>query len=241
MEKNNTGKYIKYALGEIVLVVIGILIALQINNWNEERKINGSIKEHLIILKNNLHEDQFQLRELEQIMNDNVHYSDSCMMQIKTLIPVDNKTTKFLGKLMLEYQFKPNKNAIETITQSNELPFFPADLQTAILDYYALIESVKERESISNNQIQSKYEVHINEKYALIFQKDNEWSFLKSYYKDDPREVIKLDVDDFLSDKKLEALVTSRYFQSEHLKNLYAGLLDSSTKILKMLDEKSNQ
>jgi len=41
MEKNKTGKYLKYAIGEIVLVVIGILIALQINNWNEERKTNS--------------------------------------------------------------------------------------------------------------------------------------------------------------------------------------------------------
>jgi len=36
--ENKTGKYFKYALGEIILVVIGILIALQINNWNENRK-----------------------------------------------------------------------------------------------------------------------------------------------------------------------------------------------------------
>ena len=45
MDKNNTGKpalpagrYLKYAIGEIILVVIGILIALQVNNWNEKRK-----------------------------------------------------------------------------------------------------------------------------------------------------------------------------------------------------------
>ena len=36
--ENKTGKYLKYAIGEDVLVVIGILIALQINNWNEKRK-----------------------------------------------------------------------------------------------------------------------------------------------------------------------------------------------------------
>ena len=37
METGKTGKYFKYAIGEIVLVVIGILIALQINNWNTNR------------------------------------------------------------------------------------------------------------------------------------------------------------------------------------------------------------
>ena len=37
MSKNKTSKYLKYAIGEILLVVIGILIALQINNWNQNR------------------------------------------------------------------------------------------------------------------------------------------------------------------------------------------------------------
>jgi oligoribonuclease NrnB/cAMP/cGMP phosphodiesterase (DHH superfamily) len=36
--ENKTGKYLKYAIGEIVLVMIGILLALQVNNWNESRK-----------------------------------------------------------------------------------------------------------------------------------------------------------------------------------------------------------
>ena len=38
MEPGNTRRYLKYAIGEIVLVVIGILVALSINNWNEQRK-----------------------------------------------------------------------------------------------------------------------------------------------------------------------------------------------------------
>ena len=38
ISENNMGKYFKYAIGEILLVVIGILLALQINNWNENRK-----------------------------------------------------------------------------------------------------------------------------------------------------------------------------------------------------------
>ena len=42
--ENKKGKYFKYVIGEIVLVVIGILIALSISNWNEKRKINEEIK-----------------------------------------------------------------------------------------------------------------------------------------------------------------------------------------------------
>ena len=38
IQNNQMGKYFKYAIGEILLVVIGILIALSINNWNENRK-----------------------------------------------------------------------------------------------------------------------------------------------------------------------------------------------------------
>jgi hypothetical protein len=53
MEKNKTGKYLKYAIGEIILVVIGILIALQINNWNQNRIDRN--EENEIITK--LHKD----------------------------------------------------------------------------------------------------------------------------------------------------------------------------------------
>ena len=54
MEKNKTGKYLKYAIGEIVLVVIGILIALQVNNWNEHRKIQKEISQTINDLEKDL-------------------------------------------------------------------------------------------------------------------------------------------------------------------------------------------
>ena len=61
MEKNKTGKYFKYAIGEIILVVIGIVIALQINNSNELRKekdeealILSDLKEDFIATRLNL-------------------------------------------------------------------------------------------------------------------------------------------------------------------------------------------
>ena len=44
MTQNKTGSYIKYAIGEIVLVVIGILIAVSINNWSETNKQNQELQ-----------------------------------------------------------------------------------------------------------------------------------------------------------------------------------------------------
>jgi len=52
--ENKTGKYLKYAFGEIVLVVIGILIALSINNWNEGRKLRNQEFKILIEIRTNL-------------------------------------------------------------------------------------------------------------------------------------------------------------------------------------------
>lgn len=53
LDENRTGRYIKYAIGEIVLVMIGILLALQVNNWNQNRQLQ---KEEIKILKS-LHKE----------------------------------------------------------------------------------------------------------------------------------------------------------------------------------------
>ena len=68
MEKNKTGKYFKYAIGEIVLVVIGILIALSINNWNEARKNKQTENNLLIGLKN---EFKLNLEKIDEAIDLN--------------------------------------------------------------------------------------------------------------------------------------------------------------------------
>lgn len=66
LEQGKTTNYLKYAIGEIILVVIGILIALQINNWNEERKIQANQEKYLMLLKR---EALNNLKEVNEAIN----------------------------------------------------------------------------------------------------------------------------------------------------------------------------
>ena len=61
--ENKTSKYFKYAIGEIILVVIGILIALQINNWNQNRINDKQEQQILLQLKSEFEEN---LEELDR-------------------------------------------------------------------------------------------------------------------------------------------------------------------------------
>ncbi len=58
-DENKPIKYMRYAIGEIILVMVGILLALQVNNWNEERKMEAQFKVSLEKLYNAINFDQY--------------------------------------------------------------------------------------------------------------------------------------------------------------------------------------
>lgn len=61
LTENKFSKYLLYAIGEIILVVIGILIALSINNKNQQNQMNISINKGLLEVQGNLVNDSLQL------------------------------------------------------------------------------------------------------------------------------------------------------------------------------------
>jgi len=75
MEKNKTGKYFKYAIGEIVLVVIGILIALSINNWNEGLKNQKVEKSFYKDILNDLDKDSIKLAGLTTFYKNRIEHA----------------------------------------------------------------------------------------------------------------------------------------------------------------------
>ncbi|WP_417859822.1 DUF6090 family protein [Winogradskyella sediminis] len=85
MEQNKTSKYFKYAIGEIVLVVIGILIALQINNWNEGKKAKE--KEHQVLTEI-ISDLDYTLQDLDRVLNKRTNNLNRTINSINTIIDV---------------------------------------------------------------------------------------------------------------------------------------------------------
>lgn len=75
IEKNQMGKYFKYAIGEILLVMVGILLALQVNEWNKER--NRKSEEKVIIeqLIEDLKMSQTDLQDMVKVLRENAKSS----------------------------------------------------------------------------------------------------------------------------------------------------------------------
>ena len=81
--ENKTSKYFKYAIGEIVLVVIGILIALQINNWNEVRKDQKQEIKLLKQLQTDLTANEVEINGLIKRIKINKFAMDSLLINLK--------------------------------------------------------------------------------------------------------------------------------------------------------------
>ena len=92
--KNKFGQYLLYATGEIILIVIGIMIALQLDNSNEERKKDAEMVENLTELKSELESNIFKVHRILRFYNNR----DSLIRQhlCKTILREDIKSTNDL-------------------------------------------------------------------------------------------------------------------------------------------------
>ena len=120
--RDATGKYFKYAIGEILLVVIGILIALQINNWNEQRIDK---KREANYIKNIERDLKRQLEAIEVQMNFESEIAKNCELALKPFVEtnalrVDTTLAKALGNTTTRRTFlNPNPAFKELVSTGN--------------------------------------------------------------------------------------------------------------------------
>ena len=91
LNEGKTSKYFKYAIGEIILVVIGILIALSINNWNQNRINETKLKSYLTELVKDLKNDTLNIRiSINRAQKSNIKNKAFLAIKDYNAIPIDS-------------------------------------------------------------------------------------------------------------------------------------------------------
>ena len=146
--ENRVSKYFLYAVGEIVLVVIGILLALQINTWNKEKQIK--VLEHSTLV--NLKED---LEIQKELLKEQIDYEVNIAVLIDSAQQyIGNDANKailsrFLFELNGRHTFKANRVTFNNIISNGSINLISeAKLQNSIIRYFQRLDYV---ESVVNN------------------------------------------------------------------------------------------
>ncbi|WP_445383010.1 DUF6090 family protein [Robiginitalea sp. IMCC43444] len=218
MEKNKTGKYLKYAIGEIILVMIGILLALQVNDWNEQRK--DRIREQAVLKQ--LQEDyQANLAQLEEKMTTRERIIFSAMKSLNAFDQPDGVIRDSLVKELANVFHDPTYDPIQNdLTSSGNL---------------ILIRNPKLKRLLSNwssdvvgvREIEQNWTKAVYEQFGLILSEIGLGRDIYNSFMNDSRHLWLLDhneesfkaeigtsklgapLDEILTSRKLEAILGS--------------------------------
>ena len=141
--ENKTGKYFKYAFGEIVLVVIGILIALQINNWNENRKNRISESQYYCKLLSDFDLDRQNIKGLYQESENKIETSKRLLLDLNSKGKEKSYLLNSYLQALRTNEFVPSKVTITEITSSGKLNLLTNDsLKNSIIRYYVELDKL---------------------------------------------------------------------------------------------------
>ncbi len=163
LTENKFSKYLLYAIGEIVLVVIGILIALQINNWNQQRLNRNKEVTYLLELKASLELDANEVTEVlefnvkkDSIVKNMMRIFESSLSNSERFDIIDKYSTSFTA-----YQFfKPSATAWNNFLSAENINLIESkDLRTKLMEYYDFDYdgSIQERIKLMNRKVIDQY------------------------------------------------------------------------------------
>ena len=140
IEDNKMGKYFKYAIGEILLVVIGILIALQVNNWNTERKKQITQTNYLEEIKANLEDDLLEIlrvREFNQVKAKSIETAFKIFNEHPDPIEYMPLFSNQMFVLTEFDVFTPNRIAFDNMVASESIDLVSSqELRSLLSEYY---------------------------------------------------------------------------------------------------------
>ena len=168
LTENKFSKYLLYAIGEIILVVIGILIALQVNNWNQDRK--DRISERKIL--NNINRDFIQNKasfdKVKDVNYENLAALDSIVEMLQEGEITIEKYVKY-NKLITGTTYNPYSSTVDAVINSNSLELIQDDeLQKYLVSWKDVLADYLE--------VETAYFKFINEQWRTYLLENSDWA-----------------------------------------------------------------
>ena len=188
LSENKLSKYLIYAIGEIILVVIGILIALQINNWNEERL--RANKED-IFLANINKEFRENKKQLDSVVESHKKVFDNCTKIIQ-FFPIEKTPSQevldSLAPLLFNSfggtTFNPSQSSISALASSSSFDIISDEkLRALLISWNDLVIDYQEEEVDARTYVRTQYDPYFSKHFSWKFDfKDqrNDFSALQS-------------------------------------------------------------
>lgn len=168
--ENKIGKYVKYAIGEIILVVIGILIALQINNWNEDRKGNIKLKKAIQSVYNDLVSDSLLINQALPLVDQrNTVIADLLKRSYATEATLDSLVQIMKNEFPVRWYSSPayNINTFSNLKSTGAFDILPSEIKKPLSNYYTTMAFNEDL----NEKTLDQYRIHLDgfvKKYNII-------------------------------------------------------------------------
>ncbi len=144
--KTTAGKYLKYAIGEIVLVVIGILIALQVNDWNEQRKERVAERKILNEILIDLESAQKDLIKDIEINEDNLSAAEELKLLLLNKQQKGDTIIRYMNQAYEATQFYPRTTGYQSLKSKGLDLISSESLRKAIINLFDLTFQIAIRE-----------------------------------------------------------------------------------------------
>ena len=154
MSEKKTGKYFKYALGEIILVMIGILLALQVNNWNEIRKNKYEVHKYLNSFLSDLTVDSLNYDRMSKYMDRVIEVNNTILRKFKENESINKEDFRDAFETFTIPPVKGQNSTFNEMQSSGKINLITNDsLKNRILQYYVDYDFNRKVEALNNSVI----------------------------------------------------------------------------------------
>jgi hypothetical protein len=236
--ENKTGKYFKYAIGEIVLVVIGILIALAINDWNDQNKNTKSELTYYCRILEDFELDKQRIVELKEESNYRIDRSKNILLELDSGTKDKNYIINQFILATRSEIYEPRNVTFKDLIASGNLKLLnDISVKNSLIQYYSELENKEFQLKQNRSEITKKVFDLVNTSFEI--GAIQEFEYVRKLL--DPEILQILPQDDWTKDKnndyykKLQQVLLFNIAMADRKKQLLSAinnLMETSYQLL---------